>query len=54
MSEEQIEHIAGSWSPLARVGYPDDVAGVIVLLASSESQWITGQTLQVGGGARMT
>jgi 3-oxoacyl-[acyl-carrier protein] reductase len=36
--------------PLGRVGTPDDVADVAVLLASEQARWITGQTLYVGGG----
>jgi len=54
MSEEEIDEALSQWSPLKRPGFPDDVSGVIVLLASPESQWITGQTLQVGGGAHMS
>ena len=54
MSEKQLDETLGKWSPLGRPGYPDDVSGVIALLASPESQWITGQTLQIGGGAHMS
>jgi len=54
MTEEQIDQAVGKWSPLGRTGYVDDTSGIIVLLASPESQWITGQTLQVSGGAQMT
>jgi tetrahydroxynaphthalene reductase len=54
MTEEELDRVLGKWSPLDRPGYPDDVSGVIALLASPESQWITGQTLQVGGGAHMS
>jgi 3-oxoacyl-[acyl-carrier protein] reductase len=39
--------------PLGRVGWPEDVADAIVLLASEQARWITGQTLHVGGGHRM-
>ncbi len=39
--------------PLGRVGQPDDVADVIVFLASDQARWLTGQTLFVGGGHRM-
>jgi 3-oxoacyl-[acyl-carrier protein] reductase len=38
---------------LGRVGYPDDVADVVVFLASNQARWITGQTIYVGGGHRM-
>lgn len=39
--------------PLGRVGHPEDVADVIVFLASEQARWLTGQTLYVGGGHRM-
>jgi NAD(P)-dependent dehydrogenase (short-subunit alcohol dehydrogenase family) len=37
-------------NPLRRLGDPDDVAGVAVLLASRAGSFITGQTLVVDGG----
>ena len=36
--------------PLGRVGQPEDVADVIVFLASQQAAWLTGQLLYVGGG----
>lgn len=39
--------------PLGRVGQPDDVADVIVFLASEQARWLTGQLIFVGGGHRM-
>lgn len=36
--------------PLGRVGQPEDVADVIVFLASEQARWLTGQLLYVGGG----
>lgn len=40
-------------TPLGRVGQPEDVADVIVFLASEQARWLTGQLLFVGGGHRM-
>jgi NAD(P)-dependent dehydrogenase (short-subunit alcohol dehydrogenase family) len=40
--------------PLNRIGEPQDVAGVAVLLASPAGRYITGQTLVVDGGATIT
>ena len=36
--------------PLGRVGEPEDVAGAVAFLASSDAAWITGHTLPVEGG----
>ncbi len=36
--------------PLERVGQPEDVADVVVFLASEQARWLTGQLLYVGGG----
>ncbi len=40
-------------TPLGRVGAPEDVADVIVFLASEQAHWLTGQLLYVGGGWKM-
>ena len=40
--------------PLGRMGQPGDVAGAAVFLASSESAYITAQTLNVDGGNVMS
>jgi 3-oxoacyl-[acyl-carrier protein] reductase len=39
--------------PLGRLGRPDDVADVVVFLASEQARWVTGQRLFVGGGHRV-
>jgi NAD(P)-dependent dehydrogenase (short-subunit alcohol dehydrogenase family) len=36
--------------PLARLGFPEDLIGPIVLLASDESDFMTGQIIYVDGG----
>ncbi len=41
---------AGRSFPLARFGAPEDHVGTALYLASDLSAWITGETLQVGGG----
>ncbi len=49
--QSEAEIAAGT--PLGRVGEPEDVADVIVFLASEQARWTTGQLLYVGGGWRM-
>ena len=39
-------------SPLGRIGQPDDIAPTAVYLASSDSRYMTGETLVVAGGLR--
>lgn len=39
-------------APLGRIGQPQDIATAVTFLASSDSSWITGETLLVSGGHR--
>ena len=45
---EQVE----AQTPLGRIGRPEDIAPAAVFLASSDSVWITGETLHITGGMR--
>ena len=38
---------------LNRIGKPDDVADVIVFLASDKARWITGASISVDGGSKL-
>ena len=38
---------------LQRIGHADDVADVIAFLASDASRWVTGDTIQAGGGSKI-
>jgi len=40
-------------TPLGRIGQPKDIADVAVFLASDESGWLTGETIQAAGGSRL-
>jgi 3-oxoacyl-[acyl-carrier protein] reductase len=39
-------------TPLSRIGQPQDIAPAAVFLASSDSGWITGETMYLSGGLR--
>lgn len=39
--------------PLGRIGSPEDVADVVIFLASDQARWMTGQKIYVGGGHGM-
>jgi 3-oxoacyl-[acyl-carrier protein] reductase len=43
----------GRRTPLGRAGRPDDIADVIVFLASEQARWLTGQLIFAGGGWKM-
>ncbi|MDO0931388.1 SDR family oxidoreductase [Streptomyces sp. DG2A-72] len=47
--EGREEEAAASY-PLARLGVPSDIGGAAAFLTSTESDWITGQTLVIDGG----
>jgi 3-oxoacyl-[acyl-carrier protein] reductase len=38
---------------LQRIGHPDDIADVIAFLASDAARWVTGDTIQAGGGSKI-
>ena len=40
-------------TPLGRIGQPKDIADIAVFLASDESTWVNGQTIQAAGGNRL-
>ncbi len=48
-NKEWVEYICDR-IPLKRPGKPNDLDGIVVFLASDESEYITGQTILVDGG----
>ena len=40
-------------TPLGRIGEPEDIARVVLSVASDECAWVTGQTIQCSGGFQL-
>jgi len=41
------------WTPMGRLGTPEDVGNVVALFCSAEAAWITGQVIYADGGASL-
>jgi 2-deoxy-D-gluconate 3-dehydrogenase len=57
MTEEQMKEMMAAFTariPMGRMGTPDDIAKVAVFLASSASDYMTGETVIVDGGMLLT
>ncbi len=53
MMTEEYRQIGIQLSPMKRLGVPKDIADVVAFIVSEEARWLTGQTIQVGGGIVM-
>ena len=45
---------AEAQTPLGRIGQPEEIADLILFLASSKAGWITGGTYSIDGGRAQT
>jgi 3-oxoacyl-[acyl-carrier protein] reductase len=50
---EHVKQTLSSFTPLRRIGQPDDIASVIAFLASDDSRFVTGTYTPVDGGFSM-
>jgi NAD(P)-dependent dehydrogenase (short-subunit alcohol dehydrogenase family) len=48
--EEADRRALAEIAPLGRVGRPEDIAGAVAYLASSDTDWCTGQAISIDGG----
>jgi len=53
LEDEEIERLYVDDTPLARLQTPDDVAQVVLFLSSPAADFITGESINVNGGAWM-
>jgi NAD(P)-dependent dehydrogenase (short-subunit alcohol dehydrogenase family) len=54
ISQEEALAIAMKDVPLGRMGRPEEVAGLVAWLTSADAQGVTGQTMDMNGGAFMS
>jgi 3-oxoacyl-[acyl-carrier protein] reductase len=52
MAGSDFQKMVETQAPLGRMGQPDDISPTAVYLASSDSKYMTGETLLVSGGLR--
>lgn len=50
---EEGRNYALGMQALQRIGHADDVGDVVTFLASDSARWVTGDTIQVGGGSKL-
>ena len=53
-AQELIRNWHGrGWTPMGRLGTPEDVGNVVALICSEKAAWITGQVIYADGGASL-
>ncbi|EME77695.1 uncharacterized protein MYCFIDRAFT_145765 [Pseudocercospora fijiensis CIRAD86] len=53
LTDDQVDEYAKTWSPMARVGQPIDIARVVCFLASQDGEWVNGKVIGIDGAACM-
>ena len=51
--DDRFKEVILSKIPSARLGEPEDIANAVIFLASTQSDYINGETLHVNGGMYM-
>lgn len=53
LASPESRAFVASLSPLGRIARPEDIADVAAFLAGPDSRWVTGQWIEVSGGANL-
>jgi 3-oxoacyl-[acyl-carrier protein] reductase len=53
MMTDEYRQVGLQLTPLKRLGTPNDIADVVAFIVSEGARWLTGQTIQAGGGIVM-
>jgi 7-alpha-hydroxysteroid dehydrogenase len=51
VNDDQMNKAASETIPMGRGGYPEDIAAGVLYLASPASEWMTGEMIEITGGA---
>jgi 3-oxoacyl-[acyl-carrier protein] reductase len=47
---QEMKQAVARFTPLGRIGVPDDIGPAVAFLCTEEARWITGQYLPLNGG----
>jgi len=53
LQDQEVQAALARYCPLRRLGYPDDIEGLALFLASPASKYMTGASLTVDGGTTL-
>lgn len=51
VNDEEMNRMTSANIPMGRCGYPEDIAAGVVYLASPAAEWMTGEMIEITGGA---
>lgn len=44
------DEATAKYTPMGRIGEPDDIAGAVMMLIGDDARWVTGQVIEASGG----
>jgi NAD(P)-dependent dehydrogenase (short-subunit alcohol dehydrogenase family) len=50
-ADDEVRRSVEQWTPRGEIGHPQEIAELVVMLASLEGTYLTGETIRVDGGA---
>jgi len=53
LGTEESREFVKSTQALKRIGQPEDIADAVLFLASDQSRWVDGRSIEVSGGSRL-
>ncbi len=53
LGSEEGREVIKNLQALKRIGQPDDIGDAVLFLASDQSRWVDGRSIEVSGGANL-